>query len=204
MSHSIRRVGDLALLVECESLAEVMALHRGLSERPDAVVDIVPAARTILVTIAEPRQADRIATWLREATPVAADEGGPLEPVEIEVQYDGEDLAEVARLTGLSEREVVEAHTGARWEVAFGGFAPGFGYLVCSDERLRVPRRTSPRTRVPAGSVGLAGEFTGIYPRESPGGWQLIGRTDAVLWDAEAEPPALLEPGVTVRFREAS
>jgi len=114
--------------------------------------------------------------------------------------YDGEDLAEVSRLTGLSTEAVVEAHTGTPWRVAFGGFAPGFFYLAGGDPRLVVPRRDSPRTAVPAGSVALAGEFSAVYPRRSPGGWQLLGRTTAPLWDLDATPPALLAPGDTVRF----
>ena len=117
--------------------------------------------------------------------------------------YDGPDLAEVARLTGLDESEVVAAHTGTPWRIAFGGFAPGFAYLTGGDERLRVPRRDEPRTTVPAGAVGLAGEFSGVYPRPSPGGWQLIGSTEARLWDPDRDPPALLEPGGWVRFVEA-
>ena len=116
--------------------------------------------------------------------------------------YDGPDLADVASHTGLSEDEIVAAHTGAPWTVAFGGFAPGFAYLVGGDERLAVPRRESPRTSVPAGSVGLAGEFSGVYPRSSPGGWQLIGHTDAVMFDVDRDPPALLAPGAQVRFVE--
>jgi KipI family sensor histidine kinase inhibitor len=116
------------------------------------------------------------------------------------VTYDGPDLADVASHTGLSEDEIVAAHTGSTWTVAFGGFAPGFAYLVGGDQRLAVPRRESPRTSVPAGSVGLAGEFSGIYPRSSPGGWQLIGRTDVVMFDVDRDPPALLTPGAQVRF----
>jgi KipI family sensor histidine kinase inhibitor len=125
-------------------------------------------------------------------------------PVEITVVYDGPDLTEVARLTGLAEDEIVAAHTGTPWRIAFGGFAPGFAYLTGGDPRLSVPRRDEPRTTVPAGAVGLAGEYSGVYPRPSPGGWQLIGRTDAVLWDADRDPPALLAPGGSVRFRAAS
>ena len=120
--------------------------------------------------------------------------------VEIAVRYDGPDLDDVARLTGLSPAEVVAAHTGMPWRVAFGGFAPGFAYLVGGDPRLRVPRRGRPRPWVPAGAVGLAGEFSGVYPRASPGGWQLVGTTDAVLWDVDRDPPALLAPGTSVRF----
>jgi KipI family sensor histidine kinase inhibitor len=110
----------------------------------------------------------------------------------------------VARLTGLSVDEVIAAHFGTDWKVAFGGFAPGFAYLTRGDPRLEVPRRREPRTSVPAGSVALAGEFSAIYPRSSPGGWQLIGRTDAVVFDAGREPPALLQPGAVVRFVETS
>ena len=124
--------------------------------------------------------------------------------VEIAVDYDGPDLDEVGRLTGLGARGVVDAHTGQVWTVAFVGFAPGFGYLVGEDARLHVPRRADPRTRVPAGAVALAGEFSGVYPRPSPGGWQLVGTTDVRLWDLDGEPPALLRPGVRVRFRERS
>ncbi len=106
----------------------------------------------------------------------------------------------MAARTGLTEAEVVAAHTGQTWTVAFCGFAPGFGYLVGVDDRLRVPRRAQPRTSVPAGAVGLADAFAGIYPRSGPGGWQLLGRTEAVLWDLDRDPPALLRPGVRVRF----
>ena len=116
------------------------------------------------------------------------------------MRYDGPDLDEVGRLTGLGTTGVVAAHTGTAWMVAFGGFAPGFAYLTGGDGRLRVPRRDRPRPSVPAGAVGLAGEFSGVYPRASPGGWQLLGTTDAVLWAVDRDPPALLSPGTTVRF----
>jgi KipI family sensor histidine kinase inhibitor len=132
---------------------------------------------------------------------ITAEEAG--DEIEIPVTYDGPDLADVTSHTGLSEDEIVAAHTGTPWTVAFGGFAPGFAYLVGGDERLVVPRRESPRTSVPAGSVGLAGEFSGVYPRSSPGGWQLIGRTDAVMFDVDRDPPALLAPGAHVRFVES-
>ncbi|MBT2474073.1 carboxyltransferase domain-containing protein, partial [Microbacterium sp. ISL-103] len=118
------------------------------------------------------------------------------------VRYDGEDLDEAASLLGVSAAELVNRHLAADWKVAFSGFAPGFGYVVSSDPLFDVPRRSSPRTRVPAGSVALAGQFTGVYPRESPGGWQLIGRTDALMWDIDRDPPALLSPGTTVRFEQ--
>jgi KipI family sensor histidine kinase inhibitor len=131
--------------------------------------------------------------------PVASAEA---EEVVIAVSYDGPDLAEVAALTGLSEDEVVAAHTATAWTVGFGGFAPGFAYLTGGDPRLHVPRRATPRTEVPAGSVGLAGDFSGVYPRSSPGGWQLIGHTDVDLFDVDRNPPALLQPSMRVRFTE--
>ncbi|CCH78721.1 Allophanate hydrolase subunit 1 (modular protein) [Nostocoides japonicum T1-X7] len=138
----------------------------------------------------------------REAGGLAPDRGLCTTTVEIPVVYDGPDLAEVGRLTGLGPDGVVAAHTGTPWTVAFGGFAPGFAYLVGGDPRLVVPRRPRPRPRIGAGSVGLAGEYSGVYPTASPGGWQLIGRTDSVVWDVDRSPPALLPPGATVRFVE--
>ncbi|WP_127820511.1 5-oxoprolinase subunit B/C family protein, partial [Microbacterium sp. CPCC 204701] len=136
-----------------------------------------------------------------EATPGSIVEG-PL--VEIETAYDGADLAETAALLGLEVDELVERHSHAEWRVAFTGFAPGFGYLVSDDWTFEVPRLTSPRTRVPAGSVGLAGRFAGAYPRETPGGWRLVGTTGARLFDPDAASPALLAPGTRVRFRPAA
>lgn len=204
------RCGDTGLLAELDSLDAVLALYAELSARPPpGVVDLVPAARTLLVKcdpavggdLAATARAVRAAEARRDARPAAE---APVETVRLPVVYDGEDLAEVSRLTGLAEREVVAAHTATEWTVAFCGFAPGFGYLTGDDPRLHVPRRPTPRTRVPAGAVGLAGEFSGVYPRESPGGWQLIGRTDAVIWDIDRDPPALLRPGVRVHFVEAS
>ena len=123
----------------------------------------------------------------------------------IEVRYDGEDLARGRPTSpGSPSAEVVAAHTGTPWRVAFCGFAPGFSYLVGGDPRLRVPRRDEARVRVPAGAVAIAGEFSSIYPRVSPGGWQLLGHTDAVLWDAAADPPAVLRPGAVVEFRDVT
>ncbi|NIL90992.1 allophanate hydrolase [Rhodococcoides fascians] len=191
--------GENALLIEFADLPETMSYHRSMvRERPDAVVDLVPAARTVLV-IFDGAPAP-ILEWVAALEPAVDDPTAASEAVTIPVTYDGADLDDVARLTGLSTAEVVAAHTEQTWTVAFGGFAPGFGYLVGTDTRLHVPRRDSPRTSVPAGAVGLAGEFSGIYPRSSPGGWQLIGRSDVTLWDSERTPPALLTPGTTVRF----
>ncbi len=120
--------------------------------------------------------------------------------VEIPVTYDGEDLAEVATLMGLTEAEVIAAHQAATWQVAFCGFAPGFAYMTCADARFDLPRRPAPRTKIPAGSVALAGRFCGIYPQASPGGWQLIGRTEVPMFDLTRDVPALLRPGVRARF----
>ncbi|WP_032386082.1 5-oxoprolinase subunit B family protein [Rhodococcoides fascians] len=191
--------GENALLIEFADLLETMSYHRSMvRQRPDAVVDLVPAARTVLV-IFDGAPAP-ILEWVAALEPAVDDPTAASEAVTIPVTYDGADLDDVARLTGLSTAEVVAAHTEQTWTVAFGGFAPGFGYLVGTDTRLHVPRRDSPRTSVPAGAVGLAGEFSGIYPRSSPGGWQLIGRSDVTLWDSERTPPALFTPGTTVRF----
>ncbi|MGW2185297.1 5-oxoprolinase subunit B family protein [Streptomyces sp. NPDC001719] len=195
-------VGRHALLVEVATGEAAQALHTELLRRRTAgtlppVREIVPAARTVLLDgLAEPRAlAADLARW--SVPPLAAAEG---DPVVLPVRYDGEDLAEVAGLWGVAAEEVAGIHSGLEFRVAFCGFAPGFSYLTGLPERLRVPRRATPRTAVPAGSVGLAGSYTGLYPRSSPGGWQLIGRTDAVLWDAGREPAALLSPGTRVRF----
>ena len=133
-------------------------------------------------------------------------DGGPAAAagtVQLDVVFDGPDLAEVAERAGRPVAAVVEELTGTELEVAFGGFAPGFGYLTGLPPHLQVPRRRTPRTRVPAGSVALAGPYAGVYPQTSPGGWQLVGRTDAVLFDPDRDPPALLRPGVRVRFHRA-
>ncbi|KRE63685.1 allophanate hydrolase subunit 1 [Nostocoides sp. Soil756] len=171
------------------------------------VRDVVPAARTVLLHVTDGGRLDILAADVRrlaaelEPSPGALAAGSLGHPVvEIAVRYDGPDLDDVARLTGLDAHEVVAAHTGTPWRVAFGGFAPGFAYLVGGDPRLAVPRRAAPRPSVPPGSVGLAGGYSGVYPRASPGGWQLIGTTDAALWDVRRDPPALLRPGAVVRF----
>jgi KipI family sensor histidine kinase inhibitor len=193
-------MGDAAVLVELADLDAVLA-HAAAIEAAGwpGVVDVVPGARTVVVTVRPGTDlgALRRAIQTLDVTPIDAADG---ETVEIPVVYDGPDLAEVAELTGLDADEVVAAHTGTPWRVGFGGFAPGFAYLTGGDPRLNVERRSEPRTSVPPGAVGLAGEFSGIYPRSSPGGWQLIGRTDAPLWDATRTPPALLTPGAQVRF----
>ena len=204
-------MGDAALLLETDDIDAVLAVASVLAPLAEAgdgvwadVDDLVPAARTLLVVARPTTDLDELGRAVVGAARGAAlvTTSADQRVTEIAVRYDGPDLEEVARLTGLTPDEVVAAHTGTAWRVGFGGFAPGFAYLVGGDPRLVVARRAEPRTRVPAGSVGLAGEFSGIYPRESPGGWQLIGSTDVVLWDADRQPPALLIPGTTVRFVE--
>lgn len=206
VGNTVFDYGDHALMVQCGSSAEVLAWVDALRAAAlPGVLDIVPAARTVLVKLGGPRHQGAIRQRLRKMR-VIADIAAPTDrnaDVVIDVVYDGPDLAEVAGHTGLSTAQVVDAHTATLWRVGFSGFAPGFAYLVDGDARLRVPRRAEPRTSVPAGSVALAGEFSAVYPRQSPGGWQLIGHTDAVLWDLDRSDPALLTQGMWVRFRAA-
>ncbi len=204
VGNTVVDYGDRALMVQCGSTAEVLAWGDALRAAAiPGVVDIVPAARTVLVKLDGPRCQGVIRRRLRKmrVDPIPSAASERRADVVIDVVYDGPDLAEVADHTGLSIAAVVDAHTATLWRVGFSGFAPGFAYLVDGDPRLRVPRRVEPRTSVPAGSVGLAGEFSAVYPRQSPGGWQLIGRTDAVLWDLQRSNPALLAQGMWVQFR---
>ncbi|MGW4354188.1 5-oxoprolinase subunit B family protein [Nocardia sp. NPDC004582] len=228
----VRAAGDRALLVIPPLRAMVAELVSALEPRPRGVLDVLPAAETVLVTLDSPRwlvpvrkrllallnrldAAARVgagdrrspggpaAEWSPDDAAGARERSARREPVVIPVRYDGEDLAEVARLLGLSEAEVVAQHTGTVWHCAFVGFAPGFGYLESPDARLTVPRRTQSRTAIPAGAVALAGGYSAVYPRRSPGGWQLIGTTDSSLWDVDRDPPALVRAGTPVRFVDA-
>ena len=196
----VRPAGDRALLLELADNAAAVRVAARLRAERDDLVDVVPGHRTVLVTWEGARQSEGLETLAAAAIGDDADEPMPT-TVELVVTYDGPDLAEVAELTGLSPEEVVERHRAATYTVGFVGFAPGFAYLLGLDERLVVPRRSEPRTRVPAATVAIAGPYSGVYPRESPGGWRLLGRTDAVLFDAEREQPALLLAGDRVRFR---
>ena len=197
--------GSTALLVELDDLDDVLALYAALTAEPvEGVVDVVPAARTVLL-VTDPAVTSLAAVErvVRQARP-RTDRSGREDLVELPVVYDGADLADVAGLLEVEPAEVVRRHTGAEWTVAFCGFAPGFGYLTQDGGGWDVPRRSTPRTKVPPGSVALAGEFSGVYPRESPGGWQLIGRTDVAVFDLGRDPAALLRPGVRVRFVDAT
>lgn len=190
--------GRRAVLVEVD---DVLGFQAALTQSPpDGVVELVPAARTLLVRF-DPAvtNADRLGELLRAVSPVdsAVSEAGE---VVIPVVYDGEDLAGVAAETGLSVAALIARHTAGAYVSAFCGFAPGFAYLTGADPVLHVPRRSSPRTRIPPGSVAIAGEYSAIYPSASPGGWRLLGRTEMPVWDVERDPPNLLPPGTRVRF----
>ncbi|MEU2486633.1 allophanate hydrolase subunit 1 [Streptomyces sp. NPDC012617] len=198
----VLEAGPRALLVELPCGEDAEAFHAELLRRRAAgelpVREIVPGARTVLLDGVEDRAlAGRLRSWT--VPPLDRGEG---EAVEIPVVYDGPDLAEVAEAWGVAVDEVPRLHARTEFRVAFCGFAPGFGYLTGLPGHLSVPRRTTPRTRVPAGALALAGPYTGVYPRTSPGGWQLIGRMPGpeALWDPGREPAALLGPGARVRF----
>lgn len=199
MPRRLLDYGADAVLLECADLADALGLLPVVRQIAPQVSEVVPGARTLLLRLTAPLSPEvRVRLLEAPGRPVTEHDR---DPVTIEVDYTGADLAEVAQRTGLSAAEVVELHTRQLWTVAFCGFAPGFGYLQGDDPGLEVARRPTPRTRVPAGSVGLAGPWSGVYPRQGPGGWQLIGRTEATLWDLATDPPALLQPGVHVRFR---
>jgi len=195
--------GDLAILVELDDAAHRRRFDSALRRASlRGVVEHVPAARTVLVRVATTSALPGVAARLR-ALELPDDDDSRAdseEALRLEVRYDGPDLVDVAGHLGIEPEEVVTRHTGQLWTVEFSGFAPGFGYLVGDVGGLDISRRDSPRTRIPSGSVGLAGPYTGVYPRPSPGGWQLIGSTEEVMWDATREPPALLAPGRRVAF----
>jgi KipI family sensor histidine kinase inhibitor len=187
---NVRSAGDRAALIEVADNETARAVARGLRGR-EHVVDVVPGHCTVLVTWCGERP--RLDVEPECDVPYTASH-------ELVVTYDGPDLDDVAVLAACSREEVVARHAAATYVVGFVGFAPGFAYLLGGDERLYLPRLATPRERVPAGSVAVAGPYSGIYPRETPGGWRLLGRTEAVLFDAARTPPALLQPGDRVRF----
>lgn len=196
----VRPYGDAALLVEPDDPHQVLSLAAAVRSEP-GVVEVVPAARTVLVS-APHDVLHRLEQRLPELgleVPDHVTEEAP--EVVLDVRYDGPDLADTAATAGLSVDELVRRHVAGDYTVAFCGFAPGFAYLAGLDPGLHVARLAEPRTRVPAGAVCIAGEFTGVYPRSSPGGWRLLGHTDALLWDTSRTPPALLSPGTRARFR---
>lgn len=195
--------GDRALLAEFATLEAALAAHaRWSAEAPAGITELVPAAHTVLVRL-DPAALGLGAAeqWLAARAPTTTAALPAAGFVTLPVVYDGDDLAVVAEAWGCSPHAVVDRHAATDWLCAFIGFAPGFPYLVPEGAALPpVPRRATSRPQVPAGSVALAAEYCGVYPRPSPGGWQLIGRTDAVLWDADRASPALVTPGTRVRF----
>jgi KipI family sensor histidine kinase inhibitor len=193
----VLRAGDAALLVETDAPHRLHAAVRALG-RPE-IVDVVPGAGTVLVTTAPGADLGPLGALLA-GLPLPAASATAGETLRVPVVYDGADLDEVAALTGLTRAQVVERHAAGSYVVAYLGFSPGFGYLTGLDESLHVPRRDSPRTSVPAGSVAIAGPYGAVYPSSSPGGWRLLGRTSLRLWDPERDPPSLLQPGARVRF----
>jgi KipI family sensor histidine kinase inhibitor len=204
----ILRAGDHTVLVELGNSQHALAFAARLrTERLPDVVDHLPAERTVMVSA---RPGSDMTALRAELARLSADSAGShadpdqgLPDVIIPVHYDGADLDDVARLLGMSRAEVIGAHTGNAWRCAFVGFAPGFSYLESTHTMLEVPRRTQSRAGVPAGSVALAGRYSAVYPRSSPGGWQIIGTTSTPMWDLAAQPPALVQPGQSVRFANA-
>lgn len=195
---NLRPYGPRAVLAEFDSLEQVMSTATAWrAAGQSGIIDVVPAACTVLVV----HDASFDREWLRQPLPMLSTPANG-ELVTIDVVYDGEDLPAVAAALGMSSDEVVRIHSAAEYVVVFCGFMPGFSYLRGLDARLMLPRRDTPRTRVPAGSVAIAAEFSAVYPRESPGGWHLLGRTDAAMWEDDRDPPALLPPGTRVRFQQ--
>jgi KipI family sensor histidine kinase inhibitor len=197
----LRRCGADAMLVEVDSLDEVEAVRAALADASlPGLVELVPAARTVMASFAPGSSGLAQLRPLLGTVDLTKRVASSPREVVLQVHYDGPDLELVADTAGTDVDGVIEMHTGTEYKVAFCGFAPGFGYLVGLPEALRQPRLENPRKRVPPGSVGIAGEFTGAYPTASPGGWRLLGHTDATLFDSRREPPALLAPGDVVRF----
>lgn len=204
MSHELRfrPVGERGLLVELADNGAAQQLARHVRARfSGRVQEVVLGHTTVLVVGIETRIA---AAELAGFRPELGAPAETAEPLTITVTYDGPDLHDVARACALSPEEVVRRHSAAEYTVAFIGFAPGFSYLIGGDPQLRPGRRDQPRERVPAGSVAIAGEYAAVYPRASPGGWQLIGHTDVVMFDPGRDPPALAAPGARVHFADAA
>lgn len=199
MPVQLRPFGATAALAEVGDPATALALATWARASGVAALEVVPAAETVLFDGVTDLPA--LAAALRSWSPSDARPDGDL--VEVPVTYDGPDLASVAQAWGTDVAGVVRRHTSVEYVASFCGFAPGFAYLAGLPAELAVPRLDSPRPRVPAGSVGLAGPWCGVYPSASPGGWRLLGRTDAPLWDPDRERPALLAPGTRVRFVRA-
>ena len=219
MNHKFLSFGERAVVVEFTGLAEALAGFELLKiARLTGVIQLVPGARTVLVQF-DPSMvsADRLKAALGSTlsgespaassatSSISAPPADSLPPIELAVCYDGPDLESLATQLGRSPEALIAEHLAADWRVGFAGFTPGFTYLWAPDWHHRIERLASPRTRIEPGSLGLAAEFCGVYPRATPGGWQLIGSCDALLWDITREPAALLaQPGQPVKFRRVS
>lgn len=198
--------GEQALLIELDSGAQVASVSTALEKlHHPGFVDVVPAASTVLVTLDTHTLSIEAAYAMIEELDVdAAESASAGRTVEIPVHYDGADLEELAASNNVRVAELIEWHTSTQWRASFGGFAPGFMYLspVNAEDAIDIARRSSPRTEIPAGSVALAGTFSAVYPKSSPGGWQLLGTTTARMWDLTRTQPSLITPGDRVRFRQ--
>ncbi|OII33104.1 allophanate hydrolase [Curtobacterium sp. MMLR14_010] len=218
MTLDLRPAGSAALLATFDTLDAVTAFRAGITERPPGVTEVVSGARTLLFRY-DPTHTDatRLRADLARVTPTAEAEAAAAAAaaatttstttdahVTIPVTYDGDDLTAAADLAGMTPAALVAWHTGQVWTSAFCGFAPGFSYLTGTASSLDLPRRSTSRTAVPSGAVALAGEFSAVYPRTSPGGWQLIGRTDVPMWSLDRDPPALAPAGTRIRFVDTS
>ncbi|WP_158780547.1 5-oxoprolinase subunit PxpB [Pantoea sp. BAV 3049] len=202
-------LGERAVVLELEppvslsSQQRIWGLSARLMARPE-VIEVVPGMNNITVMLSDPQQTALDAIeWLQSWWEKSEQLEMEMRQVEIPVIYGGAagpDLEEVARHSGLTPQQVVEAHAAADYTVYFIGFQPGFPYMAGLDDRLHTPRRAEPRVQVPAGSVGIGGSQTGVYPLAAPGGWQLIGQTGVVLFNPQSQPPTLLRPGDSVRF----
>jgi KipI family sensor histidine kinase inhibitor len=200
VSPRLRLYGPQAWLVEHPDPAGLAAVIR--DRAPGDLVEVVPGANTTLVVAADGTDRAAVEAWLAVVAESEHDNADPAAGglVEIPVVYDGDDLAGVATATGLTVAEVVDRHISSTYRCAFCGFAPGFGYLTGLDPSLHLPRRATPRPRVPAGSVAIAAAYSAVYPTASPGGWHLLGRTEVELWRTDRDPPAMITPGAFVRF----
>lgn len=198
---AVRPYGESAVLISVPSPAHARDIAERAGGHP-SITDAVPAAASVLLICRTPDTQPDVVRWAHRTVAAQLETLGEQHGrlVKIPVRYDGPDLAGVATATGLTAAEIIVRHSAATYTAAFAGFAPGFVYLEGLDSALRLPRRPDPRTRVPAGAVAIAHEYTAVYPRESPGGWHLIGSTQQVMFDVDRSPPALLEPGDRVRF----
>ena len=193
-----RPYGPSAWLIE--DIADPISWAAGLGEMDHlGVHEIVPTKQTVLVICERAAHAE-VGRLLGQVSPIAHHDG--VREVIIDVAYDGDDLADVAERVGLSIEAVIQRHLAVQYTVEFCGFSPGFAYLGGLDDELRIPRRSTPRTQVPAGSVAIAADYSCVYPSRSPGGWHLLGRTTAEIWNVGRSEPALLTPGTTVRFKQ--